>query len=233
MPATERPTLNSDEAWSLVVQSARSLAGTVYESLVQHRHYRIIAVENARIVIERLDGDAQKETLSAGEIRSAIDRLNGANGVAKRGELFGNVAKEATLVRLHPQLVWSADGAFIEVTRDAALYSDEVDHPEIYIEGATKTVNVNRYERNPVARSKCIAHYGPNCRVCGINFSKKYGEIGAGFIHVHHLNPLAELNGAYEVDPIADLRPVCPNCHAMLHQRTPPFSIEELKEMVR
>ena len=43
----------------------------------------------------------------------------------------------------------------------------------------------------------------------------------------------SELNGGgykdgYDVDPINDLMPVCPNCHAMLHRRTPPFSVEEL-----
>lgn len=68
------------------------------------------------------------------------------------------------------------------------------------------------------------------CTACGLDFAKHYGEIGIGFIHVHHLRPLAE--GARQVDPIADLRPLCPNCHAMVHQKTPPFTIEELKNMI-
>jgi len=55
------------------------------------------------------------------------------------------------------------------------------------------------------------------------------GELGAGFIHVHHLNPLAAVGKAHKVSPRNDLRPVCPNCHEMLHRRLPPFSIEELK----
>ena len=39
--------------------------------------------------------------------------------------------------------------------------------------------------------------------------------------------------GGYQVDPVRDLRPVCPNCHAMLHQRRPgPFGIEELKGII-
>jgi 5-methylcytosine-specific restriction protein A len=32
----------------------------------------------------------------------------------------------------------------------------------------------------------------------------------------------------YIVDPVKDLEPVCPNCHAMLHRKDPPYSIEEL-----
>jgi 5-methylcytosine-specific restriction protein A len=41
---------------------------------------------------------------------------------------------------------------------------------------------------------------------------------------------VADIKGKYEVDPIKHLRPVCPNCHAMLHRQEPPFTIEELKE---
>jgi 5-methylcytosine-specific restriction protein A len=60
-----------------------------------------------------------------------------------------------------------------------------------------------------------------------------YGEIGKGFIHVHHLKPVSEINGEYEVDPIEHLVPVCPNCHAMLHSQHPPLTIEELKKQLR
>ena len=36
----------------------------------------------------------------------------------------------------------------------------------------------------------------------------------------------------YRLDPINDLIPVCPNCHAMLHRRCPPYTPEELKNML-
>jgi predicted HNH restriction endonuclease len=91
---------------------------------------------------------------------------------------------------------------------------------------------VNSYERNPAARRACIAHYGTGCSVCGFNFGQVYGDLGEGYIHVHHLRDLATIGTEYEVDPIADLRPVCPNCHAMLHRETPAMSIEELKEII-
>ncbi len=61
---------------------------------------------------------------------------------------------------------------------------------------------------------------------------KFYGQIGEGFIHVHHLKPLSEIGQEYEVDPIEDLRPVCPNCHAMLHRKKPPYTIEQLKDLI-
>jgi hypothetical protein len=112
------------------------------------------------------------------------------------------------------------------------LYPDEVTQPERLTEGALRTVTVNAYERNPKARSACIDHYGAICQVCRLNFVERYGEIGEGFIHVHHLKPLSEIGEEYEVDPIADLRPVCPNCHAMLHTAERP-TIEALREIMR
>ncbi len=99
-------------------------------------------------------------------------------------------------------------------------------------EGAKKEIIVNTYERNPEARKKCIEKYGYICCVCEFDFEKKYGEIGKGFIHVHHLKSLSEIKEEYIINPVEDLRPVCPNCHAMLHKRNPPYSIEEGKKFI-
>lgn len=97
-------------------------------------------------------------------------------------------------------------------------------------EGAAVEVLQTRYERDPRARELCLDHHGYKCVVCGFDFEERYGNIGKGFIHVHHLEQLARGGEEREVDPIADLCPVCPNCHAMLHyKRREPLSIEALK----
>jgi 5-methylcytosine-specific restriction enzyme A len=101
------------------------------------------------------------------------------------------------------------------------------------MEGALHRVTANRFERNPDARRLCIAHYGTSCVVCGFSFERVFGPKGTGFIHVHHLSPLAHQQGSYTVDPIRDLRPVCPNCHAMLHREDPPTTIDELRAGLR
>jgi 5-methylcytosine-specific restriction enzyme A len=108
----------------------------------------------------------------------------------------------------------------------------EVIDSQRYPEGATQRITVTIYERNREARGICIRHYGLDCMVCGFNFQQTYGEVGATFIHVHHLKPLSEIGREYTLDPIQDLQPVCPNCHAMLHRKTPPYSIEELRELL-
>ena len=110
---------------------------------------------------------------------------------------------------------------------------EEVPEAETYIEGAKQQITVNAYERNPAARRRCLEHYGTNCAVCGFNFETVYGDLGKGFIHVHHLRPLGDVREEYALDPIADLRPVCPNCHAMIHARPVAFRIEELRSLMR
>lgn len=107
---------------------------------------------------------------------------------------------------------------------------EEVPEPDKFTEGATKKIAVNYYERNQEARKKCIDHYGSTCVVCKFDFEKTYGEIGKAFIHVHHILPLSEIKETYVVNPINDLRPVCANCHAMIHRVSPALSIEQLRE---
>jgi hypothetical protein len=102
-----------------------------------------------------------------------------------------------------------------------------------YVEGELEQVLVNVYERDRNARSACLAHHGTTCIVCGFNFYEKYGEIGHGFVHVHHVKPLCEIGERYIVDPVRDLRPVCPNCHAMLHRKTPCLTVEQLRAILR
>ena len=116
---------------------------------------------------------------------------------------------------------------------EQTIFPDEVDEDIKYAEGKTKRILVNSYERNPVARQKCVEHYGTLCQVCNFDFEKIYGEIGKEFIHVHHKVDIATVGNEYSVDPINDLIPVCPNCHSMLHKKKPAYSIEEIKELMK
>lgn len=109
--------------------------------------------------------------------------------------------------------------------------TEEVELEKIY-EGSVTQIIVNNYERNPKARKECLEHYGARCVVCNFAFAEKYGPIAAGFMVVHHLTPLSARGERYEVDPIKDLKPVCPNCHAVIHKKVPPFTIEEMQEKI-
>lgn len=111
--------------------------------------------------------------------------------------------------------------------------AEKVSEDSTYLEGAVSQIVVNAYERNAAARRKCIEHYGARCCVCDFEFEEVYGELGEGFIHVHHLTPLSEIGEEYELDPIRDLRPICPNCHAMIHRPEEMLTIKKLRAVVR
>lgn len=110
------------------------------------------------------------------------------------------------------------------------LYPDELEPGETYVEGASRRVTVNAYERDRRARLACLKHHGTACTICAMTFESVYGDVGKDFIHVHHLKPIARTGTKRRVDPEKDLIPVCPNCHAMLHRQEPPLTPKELRQ---
>ena len=117
---------------------------------------------------------------------------------------------------------------------------EEIDEKEIgvLVEGAKKRVTVNAYERNPYARIACINHYRKKnngrvkCEICGFDFGKVYGDEFMEKIHIHHLIEISSVGSEYEVDAIEDLIPICPNCHFIAHSKKPPYTPDEIREMI-
>lgn len=110
---------------------------------------------------------------------------------------------------------------------------EEVIADEPLAEGAIHEIFINSFERNKDARRICIQHYGAKCFICEFNFEVFYGYIGKNYIHVHHLKPLSDISQEYQINPINNLIPVCPNCHAIFHQQKPPFSINKMKDFIK
>ena len=136
----------------------------------------------------------------------------------------------------------TVDGALLdyilnEIDRDITLEAspDFINDASTLPEGAVMQVTINKYERNRSARERCIAAHGCRCVVCGIDFGQVYGEVGKGFIHVHHIVPLASIGKSYRLNPEKDLVPVCPNCHAMLHRAVNGklMSIDQLRSILK
>lgn len=118
------------------------------------------------------------------------------------------------------------------VAGDFAPLQEEMPITKELAEGAAYQVQVNAYERNPIARAKAIAHHGLCCGICGFRFGDVYGQHAEKYIQVHHLIPLSSIKSEYVVDPINDLLPVCANCHAVIHLKSPPYTPDEMKEML-
>ncbi|HUY06631.1 MAG TPA: HNH endonuclease [Acidimicrobiales bacterium] len=115
----------------------------------------------------------------------------------------------------------------------SGLDIENIDEPEAGLpEGAMTKVLVNRFERNPVNRYRCIRHHGHVCWVCDFAFETKYGDLGAEFIEVHHVVPVSQIPSGYVVNPITEMVPLCSNCHSMIHRHDPPIRPEALRDLI-
>jgi 5-methylcytosine-specific restriction protein A len=109
---------------------------------------------------------------------------------------------------------------------------DRVPTLELLPEGAVQKVEVNRYERDRRNRAAAIAIHGLSCSACGMSFERVYGDVGVGYIEVHHITPVSDMGANYLVNPATDLVPLCSNCHSMVHRQSPPITVEHLRALI-
>lgn len=102
-------------------------------------------------------------------------------------------------------------------------------------EGKAMKILVNAFERSEKARNLAIEYHGSKCFACGFDFYEKYGELGKGYIQIHHIVPLNKIKKEYKVDYKTDLIPLCANCHAMIHRTSKEhmMSVDELKKLIK
>lgn len=125
--------------------------------------------------------------------------------------------------------IWKVRNELVKAIEELNLidYStqDEKEDPLVivvginFVEGAKKQYYTTKYERSIKNRNAAIEKHGAVCVICGFDFEKTYGEIGKGFIEVHHNKPLSSLEEPIEINPEKDMDCVCSNCHGILHRR--------------
>lgn len=207
------------EATGMAPSSARDYVNNISKMLVGQTYMRTFNNYATDYILTKIHEDfgTEKYRLAIESVEKHADYYASLD----RGHLRGI---EAVAARHRAKLD--------SLQHTGTYFPDEIKSDSTLVEGAIRQVQVNAYERSATARRRCIDHYGLSCAACGFNFEKIYGDIGKEFIHVHHLVPIASIGEAYVLDPIRDLRPVCPNCHAMLHRTDPPLSIEELNACI-
>jgi len=176
-----------------------------------HLHYGRLA----RKVRERLDWDTASS--SAEEQLAALVTFERA-GAEALWVLRGEVAEALAM------LGW--------IDLASILYPDEAPFADDLFEGLRQARSVASYQQAAEARRQCLAEHGLACAVCTMRLTDIYGDLAAGFIEVHHLQPLSRIGREHPLDARRDLRPVCPNCHRMLHRREPPLTLEELRLVI-
>ena len=213
------------------------------DSLIMHLHHQPFLIgwyKNARVYREekstQISGDKLKYRIEADVINCVLIPENmrmlqvprGKGGMGQKSIWYAISEKGESFV---PKVIKYIDE--FETRNDELGYGyDEILDEVSHYEGSIITVKVNKYERNPEARKKCIEKHGCQCKICGFDFEKVYGAFGKGKIHIHHNKPLNEISKEYIVDPINDLISVCPNCHMMLHSKKPAFKPHEVKSFI-
>lgn len=142
----------------------------------------------------------------------------------------------ADLIRANPGLLLLADD---DTGEDADVIVDledvERDGITSALEGAVGRRWASVRERNPKLRRSKIRESlrmrgSIACETCGFDFEEVYGELGEGYIHVHHRVPL-HITGEVE-SKLSDLVLVCANCHAMIHRGRPWKRPDEIQTII-
>ena len=96
-----------------------------------------------------------------------------------------------------------------------------------YLEGSSYEYMQTYYERNKKNRHLALKYHGRQCKICNFQNDEVFGETSKDIIEVHHTTPISQLGEGYKLDIHKDLVPLCPNCHAFVHTKKPPFTIQE------
>lgn len=161
---------------------------------------------------------------------SVADRLR----MNRRGKL--NVLSLVHLRRLTDESAalltytwYGNDGALEDV--------DFADDAPLYVEGRRVVRRQVTRQRNPAlvqyVKDEHMALYGDlRCAVCDMSFREVYGDVGAGYIEVHHPEPMADADDV-QVNDAEDMVLLCANCHRMAHRKSPPYRVAELRRIVQ
>jgi 5-methylcytosine-specific restriction protein A len=148
------------------------------------------------------------------------------NAKVNSGQYENSTIIEVTKRFLVPLIIAISELIGYDIDESIMKYNDYEE------EGDIRFTKIQKRERSNRNRQICLAIHGEVCAVCGFSADKYYFSID-NIIEVHHIEPLSTLEQPRKYDPKKDLIPLCPNCHAAIHKRTPPFLPDELKRLVK
>ena len=103
--------------------------------------------------------------------------------------------------------------------------------------GVVEIANRHARQRSKALRDAAVEYYTRNgrieCHACLLEFSRHYEAIGKNYIEIHHLNPICEYEGEVKIDlddSIKEVRPLCANCHRVVHLHKPILTIKAVQD---
>ena len=143
---------------------------------------------------------------------------------------------------LHVALNFGSDGASDALD---SLGDPEKDCPPIILNEQIVTEGTPRRQtaryirtRSQHLRNEALRYYTHSgrilCHACSFDYSLAYPEIGHGYIEIHHLKPIVELQGqTFSMEQaLENVRPLCANCHRIVHRRRPPIPVDKIQEIL-
>jgi 5-methylcytosine-specific restriction endonuclease McrA len=252
----KRINLNSSNIEFLVAEKQSGCLGVGFHIIMQWRHMQLsLSTENHFVPDNIFEQWHQQLKVSLPTFLCFHNKLI-EMGYPPRIKVNGNETSISSL----PENIWlslsiNSTGPFTEIVDDLEFHEENIlpplslfwglvlsfasrqvieeTSPSDELEGEVTMQLHKKYERNKLNRKACIAIKGFACAVCGKKMSDIYGSIGEGFIEVHHVTPIASYGQPQHIDPARDLVPVCPSCHAMLHRKNPPYTVEELQKILK
>lgn len=209
------PTAKDDaalEALSAVLNKMHRLNGDSGSDTLRNRNGVYLKVMNFR--------SSDPAYLDQGKVgMQRGNRLEGVLWAGYAGRLT-ELAADAEAIR---QAVIGADEAVVAKLPPVEPYEGE--------EGGVIMRLHKRYERDPKLvrekRKAAAATEDLACEVCGFDFEAAYGDLGRGYIEVHHTRPVHTLLAGTKTK-LDDLALLCANCHRMAHRTRQPLSLEAI-----
>ena len=127
----------------------------------------------------------------------------------------------------------SAIPGYVLVADMEAPFGLDVDiHTIAATEGRRQLVLHLQRERNQTLVRKKKKHAASlDCEICGFSFGQAYGSNASDYCEVHHLLPWSEVEHTTQTR-MEDLAILCANCHRVTHLRNPPYTLEQVRNMV-
>jgi len=198
-----------------------------------------ISGKDARIITGRRDTYFSQKVRNLVSHRNLIDKglaiydgsRDGLHKITDKGEkyLLNNIQNFAFII----------SNNFSEEQRKEVI---EKDYSDLIIEeGFIKFGQVKNKTRSKKLVEAAKKYYAVNgklyCSACHFNFENFYGDIGKGYIEIHHLKPIFAYSGGEECllsDALKNVTPVCCNCHKMIHRKNDQLlSIPSLREIIK